>query len=796
MSTGRHITESVAAAARAWAAGANERVNLLPVLSMRRLLALLVLGTALPLLLLALSMSSSMIETERQANRQALLNNARTLAALVDSEIETHIALGATLATSPTLLSGDLQAFKKQALQAVKVMPGTWVNVSNTTGQLLMSTLVADDVALPKRNSMNFMEQMWASKQLQVSDVETGVISKRPNAILEIPIFKDGEPVYSIIVGLNPDRFLALLRGNYGPEVVVALVDRNANIVARIPDHASLVGTPAAANFSAAITRASEGLLETATLEGVDSLVPYVRTKQGWTVGIAYPKRIIEAPARRLQWQLGLVGAALTVASLALGYGLARRISASMAILLDAARHVGTGKIVAAKPLAVQEATEIIQVLSTTSEDLMQARTTLDQLNRGLEAQVAERTAALSTELERRETSEAQVRQLQKLEAVGQLTGGIAHDFNNLMAVILSSHTLLERRLARGDTDVATFLNGIRSGAEKAVALTARLLAFSRQHPLDPQSVEANKLITGMSELISRTLPETIDFETAFAGGLWRARVDPNQLENALLNLVVNARDAMPDGGKLTIETSNAHLDDTYARDHVEVSPGQYVLIAVTDTGTGMPPEIIARVFEPFFTTKPVGEGTGLGLAQVFGFIKQSNGHVKIYSEMGHGVTVKLYLPRMLDDALPRFASSNEDAQTALPMARANELILVVEDDAQVRKLTLAMLRELNYRPVEAATSAQALELIAANPDIKLVFTDVVMPDMNGRKLAEEVKRQKPGLPVLYTTGYTRNAIIHNGTLDIGVELLMKPFTLDGLARKIDRVLRLAERSG
>ena len=357
------------------------------------------------------------------------------------------------------------------------------------------------------------------------------------------------------------------------------------------------------------------------------------------------------------------------------------------------------------------------------------------------------------------------------------------------MAVILSSHTLLERRLARGDKDVSTFLAGIRTGAEKAAALTSRLLAFARQHPLAPEAIDAKKLILGMSNFFRRTLPENISIETVFGGGLWRAHAEPNQLENVLLNLVVNARDTMPDGGKLTIETSNAHLDDTYARGHAEVSAGQYVLIAVTDTGTGMSPEIIARVFEPFFTTKPVGKGTGLGLAQVFEFVKQSGGHVKIYSEVGHGVTIKVYLPRMTGDTASINTASAMRAETTLPIARANETILVVEDDADLRKLTIAMLHELEYRPLEAATSAQALELIAANSDIKLLFTDVIMPDMNGRKLADEVKRRRPELPVLFTTGYTQNAIVHNGTLDKGVELLMKPFTLDDLARKIERIL-------
>jgi len=787
----RQLRHATAAVERAWAARTSTVFNVLPLLSVRRLLALLVLVTAMPLLLMALVMSSSMVATERQNNRVTLLSNARSLAALVGNEIDTHLAVSIALATSSALQTGDLSAFKQQAIQALAVVPGAWINIADPSGQILMSTLVEDGVALPMSGTHDLMPQMWASRQHQVSDVMLGQLSKRQNAFLVVPVFKDGKPLYTIDVGLNPDRFLALLHGDFGSDVVVGVVDSKANFVARIPNHAASVGTPASAGWRAAMARSAEGFSENLSLEGEDIVTPYAKTKHGWTVGIGYPRHVTEAPARRLQWQLGLVGAALTLASLALGYATARRISASMATLLDAARQVGSGSIVAAQPLAVREANEIIEVLSTASQELVRARTALDQLNSGLEAKVAERTAELSAEMQRREALDAQVRQMQKLDAIGQLTGGIAHDFNNMMAVILSSHTLLERRLARGDSDVAPFLAGIRSGAERAAILTSRLLAFSRQQPLAPQDIDANKVISGMTDIFRRTLPENISIETVFSGGLWWAHADSHELENVLLNLVVNARDAMPDGGKLTIETSNAHLDDAYARGHLEVSAGQYVLIAVSDTGDGMSPEIIARVFEPFFTTKPVGKGTGLGLAQVFGFVKQSGGHVKIYSEVGHGVTIKVYLPRMNGNA-PAFGTANATiTETILPMARAHETILVVEDDADLRKLTLAMLRELNYRPLEAATSAQALELIEANPDIKLLFTDVVMPDMNGRKLADEAKRRKPGLPVLFTTGYTQNAIVHNGTLDRGVELLMKPFTLDALARKIDRVLHL-----
>ena len=303
---------------------------------------------------------------------------------------------------------------------------------------------------------------------------------------------------------------------------------------------------------------------------------------------------------------------------------------------------------------------------------------------------------------------------MQKMEAVGQLTGGIAHDFNNMMAVVISSLRLMQRRLERGDTNIQEYTDGALRGAERAANLTRRLLAFSRQQPLAPETVDANKLIAGMEDVLRRTIPASISIETVFAGGLWRTRADAQGLESALLNLAVNARDAMPDGGKLTIETSNAFLDEAYAASHAEVAVGQYVLLAVTDTGSGMAPAVVSRAFDPFFTTKPTGEGTGLGLSQVYGFIKQSGGHVKIYSEVGVGTTVKLYLPRL--------ASSKEtetDARPPGPVGHTDgqgQVVLVVEDDTDVRRLTVDMLEELNYVALSAEGGARALAIHGNEP--------------------------------------------------------------------------------
>ena len=417
--------------------------------------------------------------------------------------------------------------------------------------------------------------------------------------------------------------------------------------------------------------------------------------------------------------------------------------------------------------------------------ELLEARKAAEQasaelcvLNATLEARVAEEVA------ERLKAEEA-LRQAQKMEAVGQLTGGIAHDFNNMMAVVLSGLTLIERKLAKGDGDVAPLIAAARDGADRAVALTRRLLAFSRRQALSPQPLSANRMVADMSELLRRTLGETIVMETVLAGGLWQIRADPSQLENAILNLAVNARDAMSTGGRLTIETANSHFDDRYAAHHA-VSAGQYVMIAVTDTGAGMPPEVAEKAFEPFFTTKPPGKGTGLGLSQVFGFVKQSAGHVKVYSELGQGTTVKIYLPRYYGK--PDLQQTAPAAAEPLPEARS-DVILVVEDDEQVRRMTEQMLMELGYVVVSAPNGSEALRVLDRRPDICLVFTDVVMPDMNGRQLAEEARRRRPDIKVLYTTGYTQNAIVHNGILDPSVEVLPKPATLEQMSVKVRAVL-------
>ena len=391
---------------------------------------------------------------------------------------------------------------------------------------------------------------------------------------------------------------------------------------------------------------------------------------------------------------------------------------------------------------------------------------------------------SIERDVTERRALEARLRESQKLEAMGQLTGGVAHDFNNLLTVILGNAELLATRLTE-DQQLRLMADMTAKAAERGAELTNRLLAFARRQALQPRIVDANKLIASMEPLLRRTISEDVNLEFVRGAGLWAAEIDPGQLEVAMLNLVINARDAMLKGGKLTLETGNAHLDESYAARHDEVMPGQYVLISVSDTGSGMAPQTLARAFEPFYTTKEVGKGSGLGLSMVFGFVKQSGGHIKIYSEPGEGTSVKMYFPRMhgAEEDTP-------DRTGGEKIEGGSEHILVVEDDDLVREHLSSQLAELGYRVTSAPNGPRALEIIWQMSDVDLLLTDIVMPGgMNGKQLADEALKLRPDLRVLFTSGYSENAIVHHGRLDAGVELLSKPYRRQELAAKVRKVL-------
>jgi signal transduction histidine kinase len=423
--------------------------------------------------------------------------------------------------------------------------------------------------------------------------------------------------------------------------------------------------------------------------------------------------------------------------------------------------------------------------------ELQHSADALDAAVKQRTRELESRTRELERENEARRRAEEALRQAQKMEAVGQLTGGVAHDFNNLLTIVLGGLDIIGRQLTK--LPAATAIERITrardmslQGAQRAVTLTNRLLAFSRQQALAPQVLDANKLVGGAYDFLRSSLGGAVELETVLGGGLWRTFADPNQLENALLNLTLNARDAMPDGGKVTIETANSYLDEAYVASLSEpVATGQYVMIAVADNGAGMDAATRERAFDPFFTTKGVGKGTGLGLSQVYGFVRQSGGHIKIYSEIGQGTTIKIYLPRS------RVQETDADAKKSLvgTSAIGAETILVVEDDESLRHYAVEILSELGYRVLDAPNGATALKILETE-SVDLLFTDIVMPGgMDGRELAQAASRRWPKLKVLYTTGYTRNAIVHHGRLDPGVHMIGKPYLLTDLSVKLRELM-------
>ena len=420
----------------------------------------------------------------------------------------------------------------------------------------------------------------------------------------------------------------------------------------------------------------------------------------------------------------------------------------------------------------------------------------LRQAGLTLEAQVAERTAELAdanvrlkAEAIERSRMEESLRQSQKMEAVGQLTGGIAHDFNNLLMGIVGSLDLLRSRTAQGRTDnLHRYVDAAMASANRAAALTHRLLAFARRQPLDPRATDANALLLGMTDLIERSISEAVELRIVTEANLWSTLCDPHQLENAVLNLAINARDAMPDGGTLTIETCNTTLTQTAAEQQTGSRPGPYVCVRVSDTGTGMSPEVIARAYDPFFTTKPLGQGTGLGLSMIYGFARQSGGHTRIESEVGRGTSISIYLPRHRGEAQEERAGS----APAVAHAGAGESILVVEDEPVVRDLIAESLHDAGYRVLEAADGPSGLRVLQSDQGIDLLLTDVGLPGLNGRQLADQARETRPSLKVLFITGYAETAATSSGFLAPGMAMITKPFPMDDLVARVRTIIRQA----
>jgi signal transduction histidine kinase/ActR/RegA family two-component response regulator len=756
---------------------------------MRRQLSLFALALLIPILAFIGFLLFQYSVSERAHLEGEAIGSAQRISVAVDRELANLVAALDVLSLSAAVDEEDWEAFHAQ-VKRMRDAQGMTAVLRDMTGQQIVNARLPYGAPLPTIR-LDGEELAWKDGRFFVSNLYTGPVSHQPVFSVTVPVMKNGERRYLLSLSLPAERIRDLiLKEQPSADWTIAVVDRNGVILARNNRHEDFVGKSATADLLAN-TRGTEGTWNGTTVDGKPVFGAYARTSfSKWRTAVGIRDEVLEAPLRRSLILFGCVGVALAGLSLMIASFYARRIVIPMTHLARRAEALGRGE--ATEPVAsyIREITLVSNALSDASTTLRERERLLRDFNGALEHEVSSRTgelveanARLVAEAEQRERVEQQLRQAQKMEAVGQLTGGIAHDFNNLLAVITGNLDLLVRRVQMGRPNIERFAENALEAASRAAALTHRLLAFSRQQPLTPEPVDANKLVAGMSELLLRALGEGVEIETVLAGGLWRTHADPNQLENAVLNLAVNARDAMPNGGKLTIETCNSHIDELYSVEH-GIPAGQYVLLAVTDTGEGMTPGTIARAFEPFFTTKGPSQGTGLGLSQVYGFVRQSGGHVKIYSEPHQGTTLKIYLPRFFG-----VMNDIDRPQPGADLPTGTETILLVEDEDNVRRINTETLRDLGYRVLEAEHATPALDLLDANPDVSLLFTDIMMPDINGRKLADEACRRRPDLRVLFTTGYTRNAVVHNGVVDPGVQLIAKPFTMQQLALKVREIL-------
>ncbi|MGF1626659.1 MAG: ATP-binding protein [Alphaproteobacteria bacterium] len=698
----------------------------------------------------------------------SLSTTAATISHLLDEKILGTTQLLSGLARASDLETGDRGACSRFLSDVLDEYPQyTGLLTINPDGSLFCDSLqTGRDLDLTDRGYF-----------VEASGLESGVALEPVfGRLTGLPVLQiahparsaQGELEFVLLASLNLRVFVDSTQAQNGAQEVL-IVDEAGTVLVWTPgeQREALVGTSIADTglFELAVADRAAHVGEVVT-EGRDEVWAVAGASRladpGVRILVGLPRDELDASANRRLLQDIVTLAVVSVLLFAGVWALAEvSIRRQVGRIAAMAKSLGQGDLGAriAPPHPRGELGQLMVVLNGAAESLERQRAAIEDLNQRL-------------------------RQSQKLEAVGQLTGGVAHDFNNLLTVILGNAETLADSLTDNQR-LRTLAEVTAKAAERGAELISRLLAFSRRQPLDPQAIDVNQQIADFSRLLPRALGEHVEIEVTCAPGLWLAMIDPGQLENALLNLCINARDAMPTGGRLTIETANVDLDHAYARQQPDVEPGQYVMIAVSDTGAGMDATTIERAFEPFFTTKEVGKGSGLGLSMVYGFVKQSLGHVRIYSEVGQGTTVRLYLPRADADADGEAKAADEPAAS-----RGHERILLVEDDELVREYVAGQLDGLGYVVVPVGTGPEAIEALRKADDFDLLFTDVVMPGgMSGRQLADLARELRPALPVLFTSGYTETAIVHHGRLDPGIQLLQKPYRRQDLAAKVRSVL-------
>ncbi len=747
-----------------------------------RLIALALVAIILvPGVLFAMVLLDRFAAAERARFAQNALRVAQSATSLLDRQLLGWQSALQTLATSEHLRNADLTAFYRQAV-SVKSFVGGDIGLRTIQGEQILSTTVPLGTPLPPSRIEPDHEAIAAARPF-VSDVFVGGVVNRPLIAVVVPVVLEGTARYLLHVSVSTTVLHDVLRTVIPPDWIIGVGDKDGYYVLRSDSDDTFRGTPGNPAFLARAV-GERGTFSGRSATGAEILVGYVRSDVShWLIAASIPQAIVEQPLRSALLSLAGFGGLILFLAAAAAIWLWRLIERPLASLTAASATLGKTDAPVAVRTTLREFSALRDALSSASRQL---RMDSDEMERRVASRTEELAAAnakLTAEIERRTRLEAMLVQAQKMEAIGNLTGGVAHDFNNLLQVVGGNLQLLARDVA-GNERATARVEKAMAGVARGAHLSSQLLAFGRRQALEPRVVNVGRLIRGMDDLLRRTIGEAVEIETIIAGGLWNTLVDPTNLENALLNLAINSRDAMDGHGHLTIEAGNAYLDDAYAAAHAEVTAGQYVQVSVTDTGSGMSPEVIAKAFEPFFSTKPEGKGTGLGLSMVYGFVKQSGGHVKVYSEPGQGTTVRLYLPRSI---------KAEDAPVEIdgwPVTGGTETILVVEDDDAVRDTVVATLEELGYRVLKAVDAQSALVVIESGISIDLLFTDVVMPgSLKSAELARKAKERMPQLSVLFTSGYTENSIVHGGRLDDGVNLLSKPYSRDVLARKIRQVL-------
>jgi signal transduction histidine kinase len=741
-------------------------------LSIARRLILLVLALALPLNLVIVGVIWDLANRTDQTQKTNLLYAARSIAAGVDAELGKYVTLAQALSRSPALLDDNLDAFEAEARRAFPVGRDAWVLIADVNGQQLINTRAQPGKPLPRRNptGIEAQQRALATGAIVISDILRGNIAQDWVINIEVPIFRDGQPFRGLAVGIGHQQFLPFLSADDIPRSwLVGIMDGQGRYIARVPQRGAQVGQLASQGWRAIKDRT--GLFEFPSLEGEALIHANIHPSIGsWTIGVAVKKADLqEATWITVRWAV-MLGIGLSAASLLLAWGLARQITRPIDQLRQAFADASTepGKPIEIGPPEVLE-------LQDTLHTAMVERT---NSNRALMTALSN----LEREMSLREEAQVALAQSQRLEAIGQLAGGMAHDFNNVLAAI--SSYLDGVALRSTDEKIRKVIQDAMDVIQMGANLTRRLLILSHRQGVGSELLDLNGRVASTIELLRRTLGEQVTVSLKLSPDPCQTMANPGDVDNAILNLAINARDAMPNGGELTIETRHVALDAGVADCIANARPGEYVMLTVRDTGHGMSPEVLKHAMEPLFTTKEPGKGTGLGLATIHSTVRQSGGFVAIDSTEGEGTSVHLYFPAKLGPIVSRAAPSPKEA----PLGDG-ELILVVEDNDTVRKATASRLESLGYAVFEAKTGPEAIRLLEAGEPVHLVFSDIVMPGgMTGYDLAERVRSMRSDLKVLLTSGYSDVPIPASEAVR-SINVLAKPYSREQLACALRQAL-------